>query len=78
MVGINQEFEEDEPRISDGKEPIQLSLFLTLDGFEGPIDVLLSLAREQKVDFIIAAIRRGLLDTLITDEITAKFLLKTP
>ena len=50
MVGINQEFEEDEPRISDGKEPIQLSLFLTLDGFEGPIDVLLSLAREQKVD----------------------------
>ena len=50
MVGINQEFEEDEPRISDGNEPIQLSLFLTLEGFEGPIDVLLSLAREQKVD----------------------------
>ena len=50
MVGINQEFEEDEARISDGNEPIQLSLFLTLEGFEGPIDVLLSLAREQKVD----------------------------
>ena len=25
-------------------------LFLDLDGFEGPIDVLLALAREQKVD----------------------------
>lgn len=32
------------------REPKQLSLFLTIDGFEGPIDVLLSLAREQKVD----------------------------
>ena len=28
----------------------QLSLFLTLDGFEGPIDLLLHLSREQKVD----------------------------
>ncbi len=28
----------------------QLSLFLNLDGFEGPIDLLLHLAREQKVD----------------------------
>ncbi len=28
----------------------QLSLFVNLDGFEGPIDLLLSLAREQKVD----------------------------
>jgi len=34
-----------------GKEPAeQLSLFVNLDGFEGPIDLLLSLAREQKVD----------------------------
>jgi segregation and condensation protein A len=32
------------------REPVQLSLFLNLDGYEGPIDVLLSLAREQKVD----------------------------
>ena len=56
MVGINQEFEEDEPRISDGKEPIQLSLFLTLDGFEGPIDVLLSLARQHKVDLTLISI----------------------
>ena len=28
----------------------QLSLFLNLDGFEGPIDLLLYLSREQKVD----------------------------
>ena len=33
----------------DGSEE-QLSLFLSLDGYEGPIDLLLSLAREQKVD----------------------------
>ena len=32
------------------KEAEQLSLFINLDGFEGPIDLLLSLAREQKVD----------------------------
>jgi segregation and condensation protein A len=30
--------------------PRQLSLFLDLDGFEGPIDLLLQLARDQKVD----------------------------
>ena len=45
-------FEEDRPDYKRQKEPVQLSLFLTLDGFEGPIDVLLSLAREQKVDLI--------------------------
>jgi segregation and condensation protein A len=28
----------------------QLALFVNLDGFEGPIDLLLSLARDQKVD----------------------------
>ena len=28
----------------------QLSLFVNLDGFEGPIELLLSLSREQKVD----------------------------
>ena len=38
-------FEEDQ---NQGDE--QLSLFVNLDGFEGPIDLLLSLAREQKVD----------------------------
>ncbi len=31
-------------------EPKQLTLFVNLDGFEGPIDLLLNLAREQKVD----------------------------
>ena len=32
------------------REPEQLSLFVNLDGFEGPIDLLLTLAKEQKVD----------------------------
>ena len=45
-------FEEESPADRGPREPIQLSLFLTLDGFEGPIDVLLSLARDQKVDLI--------------------------
>ena len=34
----------------------QLSLFVNLDGFEGPIDLLLALAREQKVDLSKIAI----------------------
>lgn len=37
-------------------EKEQLSLFLVLDGYEGPIDLLLSLAREQKVDLAKIAI----------------------
>ena len=37
------DFEPDQPT-----DPVQL--VLDLDGFEGPIDVLLTLAREQKVD----------------------------
>jgi len=37
---------------SDG----QIALFVTLDGFEGPIDLLLSLARDQKVDLTKLAI----------------------
>lgn len=32
------------------QDDVQMSLFVNLDGFEGPIDLLLSLAREQKVD----------------------------
>lgn len=41
-------FEEDaRPQHGDGEGG---SLFLDLDGFEGPIDVLLALARDQKVD----------------------------
>ena len=34
----------------------QLSLFLNLDGFEGPIDLLLHLSREQKVDLATISI----------------------
>ncbi len=36
--------------------PSQLSLFLILEGYEGPIDMLLSLAREQKLDLTRIAI----------------------
>ena len=46
-------FEEDAPRQDP---PEQLSLFVNLDGFEGPIDLLLTLAREQKVDLLNIAI----------------------
>ena len=46
-------FAEDEPRRD---APEQLSLFVNLDGFEGPIDLLLTLAREQKVDLSRIAI----------------------
>ena len=31
-------------------QPEQLALFVNLDGFEGPIDLLLNLARDQKLD----------------------------
>ena len=44
---MNDDFEED---VSAFASDQQLSLFVNLDGFEGPIDLLLSLAREQKVD----------------------------
>ena len=37
-------------------QPKQLSLFFDLDGFEGPIDLLLQLARDQKVDLTKLAI----------------------
>ena len=46
-------FDEQEPARPN---PEQLSLFINLDGFEGPIDLLLSLAREQKVDLSRIAI----------------------
>lgn len=48
-MATNNPFESPEPEYRR-REPVQLSLFLNLDGFEGPIDVLLSLARDQKVD----------------------------
>jgi segregation and condensation protein A len=42
----------DEPFQEDSREPVQPedALVLDLDGYEGPIDVLLALARDQKVD----------------------------
>ena len=46
----------DTPRTDEVKQAsgdaTQLTLFVNLDGFEGPIDLLLSLAREQKVDLM--------------------------
>ncbi len=41
-------FEEDRPEAAPDREPVQL--VLDLHGYEGPIDALLQLAREQKVD----------------------------
>ena len=46
-------FEED---VRPSAKPEQLSLFVNLEGFEGPIDLLLALAREQKVDLSKIAI----------------------
>lgn len=37
-------------------QPLQSPLVLDIDGFEGPIDVLLALAREQKVDLVHVSI----------------------
>jgi len=49
-----------EDSFSDYKAPQdpaqQLALFVNLDGFEGPIDLLLTLARDQKVDLTKIAI----------------------
>jgi len=50
MVETGDTFESPEPDDRRAREPEQLSLFLSLDGYEGPIDVLLALGREQKVD----------------------------
>lgn len=48
-------FEDDTSQApADGDQ--QLGLFVNLEGFEGPIDLLLSLAREQKVDLTKIAI----------------------
>jgi segregation and condensation protein A len=47
-----QSFEEDPPRTPAGEEERDPSeaLLLNIDGYEGPIDVLLVMARDQKVD----------------------------
>lgn len=43
-------FEEDPPRIEADADDAAHALLLNIDGYEGPIDVLLDLARTQKVD----------------------------
>ena len=44
-------FEEDPPRMTAGEATHEVdALLLDIDGYEGPIDVLLELARNQKVD----------------------------
>ncbi len=52
---VNNSIDKD---FADADQPTaeQLSLFVNLDGFEGPIDLLLSLARDQKVDLTKIAI----------------------
>ena len=48
MTDINTDrFDDDH---SGHVQPEQLALFVNLDGFEGPIDLLLNLARKQKLD----------------------------
>ena len=46
LLADDLSFEEEAPRAETGEGP----LLLDLDGYEGPIDALLQLAREQKVD----------------------------
>lgn len=43
-------FEEDPPKSADSSADTAESLVVTLDGYEGPIDLLLTMARDQKVD----------------------------
>lgn len=49
MTQNNQQFQEDPPRATGAAHDVD-ALLLDIDGFEGPIDVLLELARNQKVD----------------------------
>lgn len=49
-VALNQDFQEDPPRAPSVPADTTDSLLLNIDGYEGPIDVLLDLARSQKVD----------------------------
>ncbi len=52
-----QEFQEDPPRSAyDASANPADALLLNVDGFEGPIDVLLELARTQKVDLMQVSI----------------------
>ena len=50
-TAVKQEFQEDPPRMPvEDAEPGVEALLLDIDGYEGPIDILLELARNQKVD----------------------------
>ncbi|MEC7674936.1 MAG: hypothetical protein VYB89_05305, partial [Pseudomonadota bacterium] len=49
-------FEDAVPDHRQGRTPVQLSLFLNLDGFEGPIDLLLTLARDFLAAWALAAV----------------------
>ena len=53
MTDLQDTFTADESAIDRSR---QLTLFVNLDGFEGPIDLLLKLARDQKVDLTKIAI----------------------
>ncbi|MEM6946062.1 MAG: ScpA family protein [Pseudomonadota bacterium] len=46
----SDDFEEGPPREIDGEAEERALLTVSLDGFEGPIDLLLEMARRQKVD----------------------------
>ena len=48
MTNINTNTSDDGHSGHGGSE--QLALFVNLDGFEGPIDLLLNLVREKKLD----------------------------
>ena len=47
---VSETFEPDEERPGARWDPSEERLVVDLDGFEGPLDLLLALAREQKVD----------------------------
>ncbi|MAF98360.1 MAG: segregation/condensation protein A [Micavibrio sp.] len=49
-------FQEDAPRVPSQEVREADALLLNIDGFEGPIDVLLELARHQKVDLVHVSI----------------------
>lgn len=58
MQTQSPEFQEDPPRVPPSPEGAHEAdaLLLNIDGFEGPIDVLLELARNQKVDLMQVSI----------------------
>ena len=47
---VNNEFEEDPPRGEEASAHEADTLLLNIDGYEGPIGILLEMARNQKVD----------------------------